>query len=93
MIISPPKLKICAIKMSIREQKIYFEILKRYERKFESKETEIYKMLVKRNKDDEDLDKLAMDKLRSLYEKYHVNREKKNYDHLFKKPEENSENQ
>jgi hypothetical protein len=79
--------------MSLREQKNYFEILKRYERKFDAKETESYKMLVKRNKDDEDLDKLAMEKLRLLYEKYHVNREKKNYDHLFTKPEENKENQ
>ncbi|KAF0151937.1 MAG: hypothetical protein FD143_1547 [Ignavibacteria bacterium] len=78
--------------MSLREQKTYFEILKRYERKFEPKEMEMYKMLVKRNKDAEDLDKLAMEKLRNLYEKYHVNREKKSYDHLFKKSEENSEN-
>ena len=92
LIISPPKLKIHLIKMSRKEQKNYFEILKRYERKFETKETEMYKILVMRNKDDEDLDKLAMDKLRLLYEKYHVNRERKNYDHLFKKPEENSEN-
>jgi len=78
--------------MSRREQKNYFEILKRYERKFEPKETEIYKILVMRNKDDEDLDMLAMERLRNLYEKYHVNRVKKNYDHLFKNPEENSDN-
>lgn len=78
--------------MSRREQKTYFEILKRYERKFEPLEMEIYKILVMRNKDDEDLDKLAMEKLSNLYVKYHVNREKKNYDHLFNKPEENSEN-
>ncbi len=78
--------------MSRREQKTYFEILKRYERKFEPLEMEMYKILVMRNKDDEDLDKLAMEKLKSLYVKYYVNREKKNYDHLFNKPEENSEN-
>jgi len=77
--------------MSSKEQKTYFEILKRYERKFDSKEKDIYKMLVKRNKDDEDLDKLSMDKLKALYEKYHVNREKKNYDSIFKKSEEESE--
>lgn len=75
--------------MSLKEQKTYFEILKRYERKFDAKELEMYKMMVKRNKDDEDLDKLSMEKLKTLYEKYHVNREKKNYDHLFQKPEEN----
>ena len=78
--------------MSRKEQITYFEILKRYERKFEPKELEIYKMLVKRNKDDEDLDKLSMEKLKSLHEKYHVNREKKNYDYLFNKPEENLDN-
>ncbi len=92
MIISPPKLGLQQIKMSLKEQRNYFEILKRYERKFDSKETEVYKILCIRNKDDEDLDKHAMEKLRLLYEKYHVNRERKNYDHLFKKPEENSEN-
>ncbi len=78
--------------MSRKDQIRYFEILKRYERKFDTKELEAYKMLVKRHKDDEDLDKLSMDKLNSLYEKYHVNREKKNYDYLFKKPEENLDN-
>lgn len=74
--------------MSLREQKKYFEILKRYERKFTPKELEDYKMLVKRDKDDEDLDKLSMQRLIALYEKYHVNREKKNLDYLFKKPSE-----
>lgn len=79
--------------MSLREQKRYFEILKKYERKFNPKELEDYKMLVKRDKDDEDLDKLSMQRLIELYEKYHVNREKKNLDYLFKKPsEEQTEN-
>ena len=78
--------------MSRKEQITYFEILKRYERKFEPAELESYKMLVKRHKDDEDLDKLSMEKLKSLHQKYHVNREKKNYDYLFKKPEENLDN-
>lgn len=80
--------------MSSREQKNYFEILKRYERKFESHELDDYKMLLKCHKDDEDLDKLSMDRLRKLHEKYHVNREKKNYDQFFKKtPDTDSENQ
>jgi hypothetical protein len=72
--------------MASREQKNYFEILKRYERKFEPKELEDYKMLVKRHKDDEDLDKLSMQRLAKLHEKYHVNREKKDYDQYFTKP-------
>ena len=80
--------------MSLREQKRYFEILKKYERKFEREELEGYKMLVKRDKDDEDLDKLSMQRLIKLYEKYHVNREKKNLDFLFNKPaEEKSDDQ
>jgi len=79
--------------MSSRDQKNYFEILKKYEKKFEPKELEEYKMLLKRHKDDEDLDKLSMEKLKSLYVKYHVNREKKNYDFLFKKLDNDSNNQ
>jgi hypothetical protein len=77
--------------MRSTEQRNYFEILKRYEKKFEKSELEDYKMLLKRHKDDEDLDNLSMKRLRLLYEKYHVNREKKNFDHYFKKPSENSE--
>lgn len=74
-------------KMTYFDQKRYFEILKKYEKKFEKEEREDYKMLVKRHKDDEDLDKLSYQRLMNLYEKYHVNRAKKNFDHLFKKPE------
>jgi len=79
--------------MSSREQRDYFSILKRYERQFESDELNDYKMLVKRHKDDEDLDKLSMARLKKLFEKYHVNREKKNYDQFFKAPQTNSEDQ
>jgi len=71
--------------MSYREQKQYFEILSRYENKFDRTEKEDYAMLKKRHKDDEDLDKLSMEKLKNLHIKYHVNRPKKNYDHFFKK--------
>lgn len=78
--------------MSSREQKNYFEILKKYERKFEPKELEDYKMLLRRHKDDEDLDRLSMERLKALYVKYHINREKKNYDYLFKKPDNDSNN-
>lgn len=72
--------------MASKEQRNYIDILKRYERKFESKELDDYKMLLKRHKDDEDLDKLSMQRLHKLYEKYHLNREKKNYDNFFNKP-------
>lgn len=74
--------------MSQREQKKFFETLKRYERKFEPKELDDYRMLLKRHKDDEDLDKLSMERLQKLFEKYHLSREKKNYDSFFTKHED-----
>ena len=74
--------------MSYSDQKKYFEALKRYERKFDSKEKQRYDMLVKRHKDDEYLDKASMEFLKSLYDNYYINRPKPNYDHLFKKPGE-----
>lgn len=73
--------------MSYRDQKKYFEILKRYESKFDSKEKQKYDMLLKRHKDDEDLDKASMEFLKELIEKYHTNRPKPNPDELFKKPD------
>lgn len=74
--------------MRSREQKTYFETLKKYERKFERNELDDYKMLLKRHKDEEELDNLSLQRLKTLYEKYYVNREKKNLDQLFKKPSE-----
>jgi hypothetical protein len=70
--------------MAHRDQKKYIENLKRYENKMSESERYDYKMFVKRHKDDEDLDKRSMEKLRDMYEKYHVNRERKNFDHFFK---------
>ena len=72
--------------MGIREQARYFEILRRYERKFEPRELEDYRMLLKRHKDDEDLDKLSMQRLENLHAKYHLARERKNYDAYFNNP-------
>ncbi|MCU7495331.1 MAG: hypothetical protein HF314_05665 [Ignavibacteria bacterium] len=71
-----------------RDQKKYFEVLRRYERKFEPREADDYKMMLIRHKDDEDLDKQSLERLKELYQKYYVNRERKNYDDFFKKPEE-----
>ncbi|GJQ62107.1 MAG: hypothetical protein SCALA702_11600 [Melioribacteraceae bacterium] len=71
--------------MSYREQKIYFEKLKRYERKFKGKEAGEYRILVQRHKDEEELDKLSLARLKDLYDKYYVNRPKPNLDDLFKK--------
>lgn len=72
--------------MRSRDQKKYFEQLKRYERKFNEKEKAEYMIFLQRHKDEEELDKLSLDKLKDLYEKYYVNRERKNYDDIFKKP-------
>jgi len=69
--------------MSTKKQKKYFEILRRYERKMDSKERGKYKMLVKRNKDEEELDKISLDFLEDLYTKYYVNREKKDFSSFF----------
>ncbi|MGE5365338.1 MAG: hypothetical protein ACM3SM_14500 [Bacteroidota bacterium] len=79
--------------MSIRIQNKYFEALRRYERKFRGREAEDYKMLLKRHKDDEDLDKISLERLKELYEKYYVNRERKSYDDIFGKPGEQNPQQ
>ncbi|MBN1301491.1 MAG: hypothetical protein JW995_09785 [Melioribacteraceae bacterium] len=71
--------------MSQRDQTKFIDTLKRYEKKMDNKERETYKMFVKRHKDDEDLDKISMDELRNMYEKYHTNRIKRDLDHFFKK--------
>jgi hypothetical protein len=71
--------------MSLREQNKYFEALRRFETKLERKDSEDYKMLLSRHKDDEDLDILSMNRLRELYTKYYLDRQKKNYDSYFKK--------
>jgi len=71
--------------MRYSDQKKYLETLKRYERKFTPDELKEYKMFMKRHKDDEDLDKISFDKLKDLYTKYYVNREKIDINQLFKK--------
>jgi len=71
--------------MSFREQKKYLAELKKFEWKFTAKEQYDYKMFIKRDKDEEDLDTISLGNLKALYEKYAVNMEKKNFDHFFKK--------
>ena len=71
-----------------RDQKKYFDVLRKYEKKFDPREADDFKMLLIRHKEDEDLDKLSLDRLKVLYQKYYVNRERKNYDDFFRKPEE-----
>jgi len=71
--------------MRYRDQKKYFEALSRFERKFSAEELKIYKMFLKRHKDDEDLDNKSFEKLKELYTKYYVNREKIDLNEFFKK--------
>jgi hypothetical protein len=74
--------------MSYRDQQKYIETLKKYERKFDKKESEDYKMFLKRQKDDEDFDTVSMKRLKELYDKYNVPVDKSKYDSFFKKKEE-----
>ncbi len=74
--------------MSFREQQKYIDILKKYESKFNPKDAEEYKMLLKMQKDDEDFDSLSLNKLKELYDKYNVPVDKSKYDSFFKKKEE-----
>lgn len=71
--------------MRSTDQRKYFEALKRYERKFSNDELKDYKMFLKRHKDEEDLDNISFNKLKDLYTKYYVNREKIDINDIFKK--------
>lgn len=71
--------------MSFRDQVKYIQGLKRFEWKMSPKDKDEFKMFLKREKDEEEFDTVSMGKLKSLYEKYYLNREKKDFDHIFKK--------
>ena len=74
--------------MSFREQQKYLEVLRKYERKFDRKEADVYKMFLKMHKDDEDFDSLSLKRLKEIYDKYNVPVDKSKYDSFFKKKEE-----
>jgi len=74
--------------MSFREQQKYLDVLKKYERKFDRKEADDYKMFIKMHKDDEDFDSLSLKRLKEIYDKYNVPVDKSKYDSFFKKKEE-----
>ena len=74
--------------MSFREQQKYLDVLKKYERKFDRKEADDYKMFLKMHKDDEDFDSLSLKRLKEIYDKYNVPVDKSKYDSFFKKKEE-----
>ena len=74
--------------MSYRDQQKYIEALKRYERKFDKKESEDFKMFLKRQKDEEEFDTVSMKRLKELYDKYNVPVDKSKYDSFFRKNNE-----
>jgi hypothetical protein len=56
--------------MTHADQKRMIRELKDFEWKLTRDETEEFRMMVKRDKDDEDLDELAMKRLASMHEQY-----------------------
>ena len=73
--------------MSYRDQAKYLDFLKKFERKFDRKEVEDFKMFIKMQKDEEEFDSVTMKKLKSLYDKYNVPVDRSKYDGFFKKLE------
>ncbi len=71
--------------MSFRDQQKYMEALRRFERKFDLKEAEEFKMFIKRHKDEEEFDTVSLGRLKELYEKYNVPVDRSKYDSFFKK--------
>lgn len=70
---------------SHRDQKKYLEELRKYEQNFSRQELDDYKMFVKRDKDEEELDSIAMKRLKDLFDKYHKTVDTSKYDKFFKK--------
>jgi len=77
--------------MRYREQGKYINELKKYERQMSFEEMKDFRMLKKRHTDDEDLDSMSLARLKGYFVKYHVNRDKKNYDVYFTKNENNED--
>ena len=50
--------------MSYRDQAKYLDFLKKFERKFDRKEAEDFKMFLKMQKDEEEFDSVTMKKLK-----------------------------
>lgn len=71
--------------MTAREQKKLLDELKRYESAMVPSDRDAYKMMVKRQKDDEDFDTLTEQKLTALHGKYVKFKSKSDFDQFFKK--------
>lgn len=73
--------------MSYRDQAKYLDFLRKFERKFDRKEAEVFKMFLKMQKDEEEFDSITMNKLKLLYDKYNLPVDRSKYDAFFKKKE------
>ena len=69
--------------MAFRDQQKYLDALRRYERKFNREENEMYKMFQKMHKDEEDFDSISLKKLKDLYDKYYVPADRTKLENLF----------
>jgi len=70
---------------SYRDQKKYLEVLKKYERNLTRQEYDEYKLLIKRDKDDDEFDTVTMKRLKELHDKYYKPVDTSKYDKFFKK--------
>jgi hypothetical protein len=75
---------------SHREQKKFLEVLKKYERNLTAKEYDEYKMLIKRDKDDDEFDTVTMKRLKELHDKYYKPVDTSKYDKFFKKSDDST---
>ncbi len=71
--------------MSYRDQQKYLEELRKYEKKFDHRELDDYKMYVKMHKDEEEFDSVTLQRLVELYEKYYEPVDRHKYDSFFKR--------
>lgn|GEM_PF-1831518 len=71
--------------MNTIEQRKKTDELKPYHPKMDRADAEIFGMIAKRIKDDEDLDKLTQEKLETLHRRYVVRKSKQDAEELWKK--------
>lgn len=74
--------------MQITEQKRMIEELRYYKNKMTREDLYNFEMYEKRTKDDEDLDRLSFQKLKEIYSRYVKKKSKSDFDHLFKKKDQ-----
>ncbi len=71
--------------MSYKEQKKFLAELKKNEFRMNPKDSDTFKMFMKRDKDEEEFDTVSFARLRELYDKYITNRPKPSAEDLFRK--------